>query len=335
MSANRLFVFGSGRSGTTLLAKLIDSSPEVFYLHEPDKLRPNDKIPFLPEPEDYARYAPEAAQYLDQLFSERLPFVVGKRPLFPKSYRTSLQTRLFSVLLVSLGLAEKARISLPVPELTSRNQRCEALKSVTSVCRVPLFSNADPGMRFIHIVRHPGAVVASLLNGVEQGVMVRNDFFDNAARMSNAGSLGVAPDEVREAGFALRSAYVWMAQNDKTFGEMADSPNYLVVSYEDLCVNMTERLAEICAFAGIDYDTQMSEFVAAMNGADESAGYFSVMRNPVGRISSWEQGVDAETIEAIDQLIGHSAVGRLTLERYRAAKDSLAASAAPFSSSPA
>lgn len=323
MTENRIFVFGSGRSGTTMLAKLLDAAPEVLYRHEPDKLRPNEKIPFLPEPDDYGRLAPEAGAYLAQLFRERLPFVVGKRPLFTKSYRSPFQARTHTLLLSFLGLAEKARLPLPVPDLTNGDRKVEVLKSVTSVCRVPLLSSADPQVKFVHIVRHPGAVVASLLKGIEQGVMARNDFFDNVSQMSHAASLPVAADEVRDLDFAHRTAYVWMVQNDKTRHEMANSDNYLLVSYEDLCVNMVERLTEIYRFAGLEYGTQTVAFVDAMNGAGDSSAYFSVVRNPVASISSWESKVGHDAVQEIEQLIAQSAVGRFVLEKYRAAKQHL------------
>lgn len=48
----KLVVLGSPRSGTTWLGKIFDSHPDVLYLHEPDTIRRNWDIPFLPEGED-------------------------------------------------------------------------------------------------------------------------------------------------------------------------------------------------------------------------------------------------------------------------------------------
>lgn len=323
MADNRVFVFGSGRSGTTLLAKLIDSSPDVLYLHEPDKLRPNEQIPYLPEPDIYVDYLNAAAGYVDQIYQERLPFVLGKRPLFPKSYRTPLQQGLFTSALAVLGLAEKVRLPIGVPDAVAGRPDTVLLKSVTSICRVPLFSRAHRATRFVHIVRHPGAVAASVARGVKQGVMPKGDYVDTVSKLSNAQRLPVDLENLREAGPVERSAYVWMVQNDKTFGEMQGSDNYLVVSYEDLCVNMQERLAEICEFIGIDLDSQMTRFVDAMDGADDNAGYFSVMRNPKSQISKWETEIGEDATNAVSELIANSEVGRLVLERYQAAKASL------------
>ena len=323
MSDNRVFVFGSGRSGTTLLAKLIDSSPDVLYLHEPDKLRPHEQIPYLPEPDTYADYLKAATEYVDKIYRERLPFVLGKRPQFPKSYRTPLQQGLFTSALAVLGLAEKARLSIGVPDSVAGTPDTVLLKSVTSICRVPLFDRAHGGTKFIHIVRHPGAVAASVARGVKQGVMPTGDYVDTVSRLSNAQRLPVDLEKLSKAGPVERSAYVWMVQNDKTFGEMKGSDNYLVVSYEDLCVNMKERLAEICEFIGIDLDSQMTEFVDAMDGADVNASYFSVMRNPKSQISNWESEVGENATSAVSELISNSEIGRLVLERYQAAKASV------------
>lgn len=319
MGTERVFVFGSGRSGTTLLAKLIDSSPHVLYRHEPDKVRPSNEFPYLPEPEEYERFSDVAKAYLGQLFSERLPGVVGKQPFFPKYFRTSGSGQVYSLLLSLLGLAEKAHLSIPVPDLVRGEDHFEVVKSVNSVCRVPLFDTVDPDLRFLHLVRHPGAVVASVLKGIEQGFMGREDYLESVSTLSSARKLNVDIERVRSAGFAQRSAYVWMVQNDKTFGEMAGKPNYLMLSYEDLCVNMVDRVSDICGFIGVDFDNQMRAFVDLMSGADTSAGYFSVIRNPVAAISRWEESLGKETADAISELIEVSAVGRFALDRYHAA----------------
>lgn len=323
MAERRVFVFGSGRSGTTLLAKLIDSSPNVLYRHEPDKIRPSNQIPFLPEPAEYSKHRGAASDYLRQLFQERLPFVVGKRPLFSKAYRSPWQSQLHAFLLGFLGLAEKARLAMPVPDLTNDVGHLQVVKSVNSVCRVPLFSEAAPGIKFIHIVRHPGAVVASVLKGIEQGVMGREDYSEAVSRLSHARQLPVALEYLKTAGFAERTAYAWMVQNDKTFSEMQDKDNYMVVSYEDLCVNMTDRLSEICEFIGIELDPQMTRFIGGMNGADTSNEYFSVVRNPVAGIKKWEGAIDRETADSIASLITQSRIGRLVLDRYQTATASL------------
>ena len=51
-----VFIVGTARSGTTFLAKLLDSHPDVLYRHEPDSVLVNTEIPFLQRREDLGTF---------------------------------------------------------------------------------------------------------------------------------------------------------------------------------------------------------------------------------------------------------------------------------------
>ncbi len=86
-----VFIIGGARSGTTILAKLLDSHPDVLYRHEPDSILVNTEIPFLPRREELETYLAPARHYLDALRHVRATKVSGQRPVFDKTYRSSLQ----------------------------------------------------------------------------------------------------------------------------------------------------------------------------------------------------------------------------------------------------
>ncbi len=68
MVARRIiFIIGFGRSGTTFLAKLLDSHPDVLYRHEPDSVLENTEIPFIPDESDLKRYRNHARSYVESL----------------------------------------------------------------------------------------------------------------------------------------------------------------------------------------------------------------------------------------------------------------------------
>src|SRR5690348_17293271 len=72
-----ILVLGAPRSGTTWLAKIIDSHPDVLYRHEPDETLPGPEI--LPEQ--------ELPALLGRWAADRGPRTVTKRPFFPKSFQ--------------------------------------------------------------------------------------------------------------------------------------------------------------------------------------------------------------------------------------------------------
>ncbi len=80
-------LMGSPRSGTTWLAKIIDSHPGVLYRHEPDSVNVRPEIPFVPEMSDVAAHLVSASEYVEDLCSERSSKSTGSQPMFEKYFR--------------------------------------------------------------------------------------------------------------------------------------------------------------------------------------------------------------------------------------------------------
>ena len=60
-----ILLLGSPRSGTTWLGKLFDSHPNTLYLHEPDSVLVNRKIPFQVQVDETDHYLGQASDYLE------------------------------------------------------------------------------------------------------------------------------------------------------------------------------------------------------------------------------------------------------------------------------
>src|SRR5580692_5237881 len=88
-----ILILGSPRSGTTWLAKIFDSHPDILYRHEPDELT-------LPEP------GLDPAEQVRQWLRQRGLRAAAKRPDFSKSWRPTLLNHVRRGMLVSLALAQ-------------------------------------------------------------------------------------------------------------------------------------------------------------------------------------------------------------------------------------
>jgi hypothetical protein len=82
-----MFIIGAPRSGTTWLAKIFDSHPDVFYLHEPDTVLRNPALPIICRRGEIAKYRPVADEYVKRLLQTQTLKTVGSLPVFGKTYR--------------------------------------------------------------------------------------------------------------------------------------------------------------------------------------------------------------------------------------------------------
>ena len=143
-----VLLFGLPRSGTTWLAKVFDSHPDVLYRHEPDTVRRGDHLPDWPDefPDPTALAAARA--YLDLLFTARTLKTSGSRPFFRKSYHGPLAHALRTTLIHGLRAADgisRGRFparALPIPDLIGGKDLARitlVLKSVRPPSRLGLF----------------------------------------------------------------------------------------------------------------------------------------------------------------------------------------------------
>jgi hypothetical protein len=126
---SRVFILGEPRSGTSWLAKLFDSHPDVLYRHEPDIVHRPDSLPKLMSPSEEVACIDRAREYLNTLAATRTLKSAGPLPVFPKHHRSGLGRVLRTGLILGLRGIEiamrgtQAPSRVPIPDLVSPRSR--------------------------------------------------------------------------------------------------------------------------------------------------------------------------------------------------------------------
>jgi hypothetical protein len=316
------FLLGSPRSGTTWMAKIFDSHPDVFYLHEPDIVLRRPEIPHLPAAGSAATSTAAVRLYIEQLCRLRKTRALGSLPLFPKTYRPGLTTPLFNSLIYGGHAVEKLlgyinwhrNIEIPFVFSKKRRPAFTLIKSVSSLGRAELFRNATRDTKIVHIVRHPAAQIASRLRGSRMGVLDGDTFVRQLARTTVARLYGLSEDVMRTMSLEGRMACQWLITNTLVHDALAADARYRLLIYEDLCRDPSAVSRELLAWCGLGWTAQTEDFV---NWSTRGGGerFFGVVRSSAAEVGKWRHLLDARQIADITGVVERTAFGRSVLER--------------------
>ncbi|RMG30824.1 MAG: hypothetical protein D6721_02755 [Gammaproteobacteria bacterium] len=297
-----LLLFSLPRSGSTWIAKLIDSHPAVAYRHEPDSVLPLDPLPLFPE-------GTPGREILDRLraYARALPHctqvhVVGKRPFFAKAFQPPGWPLLLAAAHLAAGGLRRA--GLPVRHLApaawgaTRAGAC-LWKSIESLGRLGWVRAALPEATSFHLLRHPCGYVHSVLRGHRQGRFGSHvppwedwNLMRQMAETAAGRATGLDLDALRSLSPAERLAWRWRVSNDKALAEGRDLPRHQVLLYEQACRTPREATARLLDQAGLDWHPAVEAFVAASTRRKD-ADYYGIRKDPWTSAWSWEQGLDA------------------------------------------
>jgi len=212
----------------------------------------------------------------------------------------------------------KIGVRINVPDLIVRNRAPLVVVKSVNAMRGPIFAKAMPDLKIIHIVRHPCGVLSSLVRGRMAGKMTGEVYLKELFQVPEANAYGLTYDDLANASYAEQQAFRWMVHNDFVNQHLADSPNYLFVSYEKLCNELDSEMRRLCAFLDLDLDPQMQAFLTRTSTAPSGdASYFSVVRNNLSGLAKWETELSREQAESIIRIVERSPLGRKVLEEYQ------------------
>lgn len=309
LASNAILVLGAPRSGTTWLAKIFDSHPDVLYRHEPDEASPPD-------------ISLDAAAQIAAWLRQRGLRTAGKRPDFAKSWRPASRSVARTTVRVMLSIAGKLPLvdrvaaHVPLPDLVAASGRDHVRAAVKLVNWDGIAaSRTMPGARCIFILRHPCGQVASVLAGraarlLDGGKGRRPAGQHLASAQACAACHGVDAATFARLPEAGRLAWAWRAFNEPALLGFRDRPNARIVRYEDICYNPEPAARDLFAFAGLPWHPQTAAFLHDSTRQDRG-GYFDVFRAGTGVAEKWRQ-----TMDPLDQAAVRSVVAGSDLAMY-------------------
>ena len=309
--ASLILVVGAPRSGTTWLAKIIDSHPDVLYRHEPDETLPGS-----------ASLTGTTLQgLLADWVADRGARSASKRPFFPKSWQPAWALVLRTLFAGAVSAA--ARLPPPlnrlarvdIPDLMRRPAPRVAIKSVRWAEGAAILARTLPASRTIFILRHPCGQVASVMRGNRQARFELKTEgtampFDEAATRPFAAAHGISDRSFPALPEAAKFAWSWRAFNEPAYAALAAQPNVHVVLYEALCARPQTQARRILTFAGLEWNAQTENFVARSILHQANADYYGIFRDASVAAEAWQKTMSLADQAAVRAIVAASPLAR-------------------------
>jgi hypothetical protein len=316
-----IFILGAPRSGTTWLAKIFDSHPDVLYRHEPDATIRDFSFPLQCEPADVAGHKEAARAYVQRLLDVRVPKTAGTWPVFPKGYYGAVTSRLRTAMVAALRTVNRAPViserskNIAIPDLFVP-ERYPALrtviKSVSSLGRAGLFAETLPGSRFVLIVRHPCGYIASTLRGEAHGKFSRRYPAHQVLGTSHAARYGLTEERFNALSRPEQLAWNWVINYEKAIGDLGTSAAKVkLVRYEDLGSRPLEETKALFAFAGLPWSAQTEAFIGKSTSHQGPDFYYGVLKDTNQVVNRWRSELSPEDQRAIMAVVSQTTLADL------------------------
>jgi hypothetical protein len=284
-----ILVLGLPRSGTSWLAKIIDSHPDILYRHEPD-----EAAGVYPQPN---------AQLIAWLRQNDLR-TAGKRPWFHKSWRPWPLEMLWRGNATALAARQRFLHGQAdcLPDLTTpwlRHRIRLAMKLVNWDASATLA--ALPHMRALFILRHPCGQIASTRAGERTGRFNDGTLTQTAllAGRAYAARFGIDPPRWDRFPDWAQYAWAWRAFNEPVIETLRTLPNARIVIYEDLCRNPEAICRDLFRFLDLPWHPQTEAFLQASTRHSGPSGYYDVFRSARLAAERWRSTLAAAEQAAI------------------------------------
>ncbi len=305
LATNAILVLGSPRSGTTWLAKILDSHPDVLYRHEPDEVVPIDS-------------GADPRRQLRTWIDVNALSTAAKRPFFRKSWLPAPLDLLRTALAHSLNGAASLlggaplRFRMKLPDFVAIDRR-PGLRAVIKVVAwdASMMARMLPDSRVLFILRHPCGQVSSTMRGAEQrhfGSSADGSGMplDEPLATAYAAAHGVDRGAFQALPLAAKCAWGWVAFNQTALDGLEGLENARLVRYEDLCARPEVVARDLFEFAGLTWSPQTAAFITRSTRHNGDDGYFGVFRSSTAAAERWRGIMDPADQEAVRAVVRRS-----------------------------
>ena len=323
-----VFVLGLQRSGTTWLANIFDSSPETLLLFEP--FAPQYNI-FEQFPHEFFYVAPPSP-FLSNLLKEKLPDLVNyKSVLFKRSdigyLAFSAERFIMRSLLQMDRIVRSSRLEFARQyQLLNLNRiddkdlffpkrktsKTLVIKELRLSGKVDLIAHTYPKAKFILIVRHPVAVVHSILTWFKKGHLgeLRHNLDIYAECMASQVVFQPYLDKIefcKNKGIEYKLALHWLLNTEITLKQFKENDNAKIVIYENLAKNPSSVTQDLFKFVGIKFEHQVEIYLnQSSTNSLIKTGVIDTVRKSATYYKQWQNQVPKSIQQAVLEIAGDS-----------------------------
>jgi hypothetical protein len=302
-------ILGAPRSGTTWVAKIADSHPDVLYRHEPDIADPPPDLPVFVDPPPSAELQARFDGHLARWAGARDSRSAGSLPVFPKAFQPPLAPLARRVLVYAAKAGERVDDGLAaravVPELSARRPAARVLKSVNLLGRLPLVLGSPSVSAVVLVLRHPCAQVASGLRQIERegrrSILAAADL--PASPVGRRA--GLSADDLARMTDVDVLAWKWLAFNDAALAAAEEDARVTVVRHETLAHAPYDGAQQVLSGLGLAPADQTKRFLDRSTRGGSTRMY-SARRDPVVATSSWRRDLSDEAVQRIQRVVAGS-----------------------------
>ena len=307
-------IFGTGRSGTTWLGSIVSSHPEISYRFEPfhrlyktnteiNKIRDlirSDTFSEQDLPQVYQAFSPAYPECeKPPFFAKKYPLTAGRKIAWPLSRNNPFGAYIFQRL-----YTPKERPMLIFKEVDYVDVLTQLIEKT--------------GIPIVYIVRHPCAVVSSVMRGQKNSLMPskRRSVLRSLLTKHEPALAKKYYDGLDSLQVCQQEALLWLIDVGRALRACKNSSNGLVLIYEQLTQQPLEISTKVFQHFGLDITPESIAFIEESTQSSSSSRiksgeiginpYFTVFRDPKVACERWKKEMPQEDQMKVKEVVRDS-----------------------------